>query len=45
MVGIQKNLDRQGTTTILTIIIEGYIRIIPAKFGQNLASSLGRDVI
>ena len=43
--GIQKNLDRQGTRTVLSIIIEGHIRIILAKFGQNLASSLGRDVI
>ena len=29
----------QGTGTIWTIIKEGYIRIIPAKFGPNPNSS------
>ena len=35
----------QRTQTIWTIIKEGHIRIIPAKFGQNPTSSLGGDVI
>ena len=34
----------QGTWTIWTIIKDGHIRIIFAKFGQNQKSSLG-DVI
>ena len=32
------------TETIWTFIKEGHVRIIPAKCGQNLASSLGGDV-
>ena len=39
------DLDMERTETIWTIIKEGYIRIIPVKFGQNPASSLGRDVL
>ena len=35
----------QHTWTIWTIIKEGHIRNIPAKFGQNPTSSLGGDVI
>ena len=35
----------QWTGTIWTIIIEGHIRIFPAKFGQNPTSSLGGEVI
>ena len=31
----------QWTGTILTFIEEGYVRMIPAIFGQNPASSLG----
>ena len=38
-------LDMQRTSTIWTIIKKGHIRINPAKFGQNPASSLGGDVI
>ena len=38
-------LYMQLTGTISTIIIEGYIRIIPAKFGQNPASSLGGGIL
>ena len=34
------DLDMQQTITIWTIIKHGHIRIIPAKFGQNPASSL-----
>ena len=34
----------QRTKTIWTIIKEGHIKIIPAKFGQNPTRSLG-DVI
>ena len=37
------DLDLQQTETIRTIIKEGRIRIIPAKFDQNRASSLGGD--
>ena len=37
------DLDMQQA--IWTIIKEGHIRIIPAKFGQNPTSSLGGDVI
>ena len=39
------DLDIQWTFTIWTIIKEGHIRIIPAKFGQIPASCLGGDVI
>ena len=35
----------QWTGTIWTIIKEGHMRIIPAKFGQYPASSLGGDVL
>ena len=35
----------QWTRTIGTILKEGHIRIIPTKFGQNPASSLGGDVV
>ena len=35
----------QWTGTIWTILKEGHIRIIPTKFGQNPASSLGEDVV
>ena len=35
----------QWTRTIWTISKEGHIWIIPAKFGQNPASSLGGDVL
>ena len=38
------DLDMQQTIAISTIIKDGHIRIIPAKFGQNPASSLG-DVL
>ena len=38
------DLDMQWTGTIWTILKEGHIRIIPIKFGQNPASSLG-DVV
>ena len=38
------DLDMQQTITIWTIIKEGHIRIIPAKFCQNRAISLGSDV-
>ena len=37
----QCDLDMQGTKTIWTLFKEGYIRIVPIKFGQNPASSLG----
>ena len=33
------NLDMLQTKTIWTIILGGHIRIIPAKFGPNPASS------
>ena len=33
------------TRTIWTIFKEGHIRIIPTKFGQNPASSLGGDIL
>ena len=33
----------QQTDTILTIIKEGHIWIISAKFGKNRGSSLGGD--
>ena len=33
----------QWTGTTWTIIKEGHIRIIPAKFGKNPAGSLGGD--
>ena len=33
------DLDMQWTGTICTIIKEGHIRVIPAKFGSNPASS------
>ena len=36
---------RQGTGTIWTIIKEGHIRIIPAKFGKKPAISLWGDVL
>ena len=39
------DLDMQWTGTIWTIIKEGHIRIIHAKFGKNPASSLGGDVL
>ena len=39
------NKDMQRTGTIRTIIKEGHIRIISAKFGQNPARSLGGDVL
>ena len=39
------DLDMQQTETVWTIIKEVYIRIIPAKFGQNPASCLGGDVL
>ena len=39
------DLDMQRTWTIWKIIKEGYISIIPVKFGQNPTSSLGGDVI
>ena len=35
----------QWTGTIWTIIEEEHLRIIPAKYGQNQASSLGGDVL
>ena len=35
----------QQTGTIWTILKEGHIRFISAKFGQNPASSLGGDVL
>ena len=38
------DLDMQRTRTICTLIKEGNIRIIPAKFGVNRASCLG-DVL
>ena len=38
------DVDMQQTGTICIIIKEGHIRIIPAKFGQSPASSLG-DVL
>ena len=38
------DLDMQRTGTIWTIIKEGHTRIIPDKFGKNLASNY-RDVI
>ena len=39
------DLDMEWTKIIWTILKEGHIRIISSKFGQNPASSLGRDVI
>ena len=39
------DLDMQRTGTICSFIKEGHIRIILAKFGQNPASSLGKDVL
>ena len=39
------HLGMQWTGTIWTIFKEGLKRIIPTKFGKNLASSLGGDVI
>ena len=39
------DLDMQQTKPIWTIIKEGYMRSITAKFGQNQASSLGGDVL
>ena len=36
VVGTQKNRLNE-----LQYSLEGHVRIIPAKFGQNLASSLG----
>ena len=39
------DLDIQWTGIIRTTFKEGYIRIIPAKFGQNPAISLGGDVL
>ena len=41
----QYDLDTQQTRTIQTIFREGHIRNIPVKFGQNPASSLGRDAL
>ena len=38
------DLDMQRTITISTIIKEGHVRIIHAKFGKNPGSSLG-DVL
>ena len=34
----------QRTETIWKMIKEAHIRIIPAKFGQNLASGVVKDV-
>ena len=39
------DLDMQWSETIWTIFKEGYIRIIPTKFGQNPASSLRDHVL
>ena len=39
------DLDMQRTKAIWTILKDGYIRFISAKFGQNPASSLGGDAL
>ena len=38
------DLDIQQTKTLGTTVEEGQIKIIPAKFGPNLASILGEKV-
>ena len=38
------DLDMQRTGTIWIIMKDGHIRINPAKFGQNLISTLGDDL-
>ena len=37
--------NMQRTEIYLIFIVEGHIRIIPAKFDENPASSLGGDVL
>ena len=37
--------DMKWTKAIRAIIKEGHIRIIPTKFGQNTAGSLGGDAL